>query len=77
MGERRDVYRVFVGNPEGKRLLGRSRHSLDERIMLRWIFRKWDMEGMDWIVLAQDRDSWQGLVNLSVCTYTCLQTLIT
>jgi len=43
MGERRDVYRVLVGKPEGKRLLGRSRYSLDGRIMLRWIFRKWDM----------------------------------
>jgi len=43
MGERRDVYRVLVGKPEGKRLLGISRHSLDGRIMLSWIFRKWDM----------------------------------
>ena len=43
MGERRDVYRVLVGKPEGKRLIGRSRHSLDVRIMLRKIFRKWDM----------------------------------
>jgi hypothetical protein len=26
MGERRGVYRVLVGKPEGKRRLGRSRH---------------------------------------------------
>jgi len=28
---------------------------IDGRIILRWIFRKWDGGGMDWIDLAQDR----------------------
>ena len=42
MGERRGVYGVLVGKPEGKRPLGRPR--LDGRIILRWIFRKWDVE---------------------------------
>jgi len=31
-----------------------------ERIILRWIFRKWDV---DWIELAQGRDRWRALVN--------------
>ena len=49
MGERRGVYRVLVGKPEGKRLLGRP--SVDGRI-LRWIFRKWDVgvwTGLIWL----------------------------
>jgi hypothetical protein len=37
--------------------------AIDGRIILRWIFRKWDVGGMDWVELAQDRDRWQALVN--------------
>ena len=33
------------------------------RLILRWIFRKWDVGGVDWIKLAQDRNTWQALVN--------------
>jgi hypothetical protein len=49
MGERRGVYRVMVGKLEGKRLLGRPRRRsiilrcIDGRIILRCIFRKWDV----------------------------------
>jgi hypothetical protein len=31
-------------------------------IILRWSFRKWDVGGVEWINLAQDRDRWQALV---------------
>jgi len=39
MGERRGIYRVLVGNPEGKRPLGRRRHRWKD---IRWVFRRWD-----------------------------------
>jgi len=38
MGERKGVYRVLVGKPEGKRPLGNQ--AIDWKIILRWIFRK-------------------------------------
>jgi hypothetical protein len=35
---------------------------VDGRIILKWIFEKWD-GGMDWIGVAQDRNRWRALVN--------------
>jgi len=32
MGERRDVYRVLMGKPEGKRPFGRPRHRWEDNI---------------------------------------------
>jgi len=61
IGERRGIYRVLVGKPKGKRPLGRPR--LRWKKILRWIFRKWTVGGMDWIELAQDKDRWRALVN--------------
>jgi hypothetical protein len=61
MGTRRNAYRKLVGNPVGKRPLGRPRHRWmnNMKIDLREI--EWD--GMDWIDLAQDRVQWRALVN--------------
>jgi hypothetical protein len=61
MGEERGVDRILVGKYERKRPLGRPR--LDGRIILGWIFRKWDVGGIDWIGLAQDRDRWRAIMN--------------
>jgi hypothetical protein len=37
------------------------------RVILRWIFRKWDGGGgIDWIYLAQDRDRWRTLSNAAM-----------
>jgi len=38
----RGSYRVLVGRPEGKRPRGRPRHRW--RLILKWIFKKWDVE---------------------------------
>jgi hypothetical protein len=38
--------------------------SVDERILLKWVFRKWDVGGMDWNDPVQDRDRWREIVNV-------------
>ena len=60
MGEEKGVYRVLVGKPEGRRLLGRPRR--------KWVDIRMDHQEvgcgyMDWIGLAQDRDRWRTLVS--------------
>jgi len=50
MGQGRGVHRVLVGRPEGKRPLERPRRRW--RIILRWIFRKWEgvvRTGWSWL----------------------------
>jgi hypothetical protein len=60
MGEKRNVYRLLVGKPEGKRPLGRTKR--------RWINSiKMDLleigvNVVDWIGLAHDRYRWRALV---------------
>jgi hypothetical protein len=39
---------------------------LDGRIILRWIFRKWDGGGMEWMDLAQDRGRWRAVVRAAM-----------
>jgi hypothetical protein len=61
MGEGRGAYRILVGTPEGRRPLGRPRRRWEDNI-------KMDLQdvvlgGMDWIDMAQDRDSWRAVVS--------------
>ena len=61
MRERRGVYTVLVGKPEGNRPLGRPRHSWEDNIKMN--LQEVGCGDMDWIDLAQDRDRWRALVN--------------
>ena len=61
MGERRGVYRVLIGKPEGKRPLMRPRRRWEDNIKM--ALQEVGCEGIDWIELAQDRDRWWALVN--------------
>ena len=60
-GEGRDVYRVTVGKPEGKRPVGRTRRRWEDNIMMD--LQEVECGVMDLIELAQDRDSWRALMN--------------
>jgi len=61
MGERRGVYRVLVGELEGKKPLERPRRRWEDNIKMD--LQEVGCEGMDWIELAQNRDRWRALVN--------------
>jgi hypothetical protein len=61
MGEKRNVYRLLVGKPEGKRPLGRPRRRWMDNIKMDLFER--GLNVVDWIGLAQDRYRWRALVN--------------
>jgi len=61
MGEERGVYRVLVGKPEGRRLLGRPRSRWVDNI--RMDLQEVGYAYMDWIRLAQNRGRWRMLVS--------------
>jgi hypothetical protein len=55
--EGRDVYRVLVGRPEGKRPLRRPRRRWEDNI--RMDLREIGIDGATWIQLVQDRVQWR------------------
>jgi hypothetical protein len=59
--EKRNAYRILVGNSEGKRPPGRPRRRWVNNIKIDLREIGWDE--MDWIDLTQDRDQWRCLVN--------------
>jgi hypothetical protein len=58
MGEGRNVCRVLVGKPEGKRPLGRPMRRCEDGIKMD--LREIGWGSVEWIQLAQDRDRWAG-----------------
>jgi hypothetical protein len=61
VGEGRDVYRILVGSPEGKRPLGRPRRRWDDNIKMD--LREIWIDGVNWIQLSQDRVQWRACAN--------------
>ena len=61
MGEKRGLYRVLVGKPEGKRPLGRPRRRWEDNINAD--LQEVGCGVVDWMELAQDSDRWWALEN--------------
>jgi hypothetical protein len=61
MGEKRNVYRLLVIKPDGKRPLGRPRRRWINNIKIDLL--EIGVSVVDWICLAQDRYGWRALVN--------------
>jgi hypothetical protein len=60
-GGRSDAFRVLLGKPEGRKPMGRPGHKWKYNIKLN--LQHVGFGGMDWIALAQERDSCRALVN--------------
>jgi hypothetical protein len=61
IGEGRGVDRVLLGKPEEKRQLGSPMRRWEDNIKID--HQEFGFGCMDWIELAQDRDTWRALVN--------------
>jgi hypothetical protein len=61
MGEKRNVYRLLIGNPEEKRPLGKPRRWWIDNIKMDLL--EIGLGVVDWIGLAKDRYRWRALVN--------------
>jgi hypothetical protein len=59
--EKRNVYRLLLRKPQGKRPLGRPRRRWVDNI--RMDFGEVGCGDEDWIGLAKNRDRWKALVN--------------
>jgi hypothetical protein len=61
MGESRGLYEVLVKRLEGNRQLGRPRRRWDDNVKVN--LQEVGCGCVDWIELAQDKDSWRAFVN--------------
>jgi hypothetical protein len=64
MGEKRNVYMILAGKPDGNRPLGRPRSSGIDNIKMYLL--EMGLGGVNWIGLAQDGYSSRALVNALV-----------
>ena len=55
------MHTELMERPDGNRPLGRPRHRWEDNIKMG--LREVGWVGIEWIDLAQDRDSWRALVN--------------
>jgi hypothetical protein len=62
MGEKRNAYRLLVGNPEGKRPLGRPKRRWVDNVRMDLGEMGWGV--VDWIGLAQDRNRWRAIESI-------------
>jgi hypothetical protein len=60
-GEMRNAYRLLIGEPLGRTLLGRLRRGWVQNIMLDLEEVGWG--DVDWIGLVQEKDKWRAFVN--------------
>jgi hypothetical protein len=60
MEEERKLYKVLVGKPEARRLLGSLMRRWEDEI--RMDLRETGWEGVEWVLPAQNRDWWPALV---------------
>jgi hypothetical protein len=56
--EKREAYRIFVGNPERKKPLGRPRRKWVDNIKMD--LRDIGWSDVDWTDMAQYRDQWRA-----------------
>jgi hypothetical protein len=61
VGEKRNLYKLLVGKPEGKKLLGRPSRRWVNNIKMDFVEIGWG--GVKWIDTVLGRDKWRALVN--------------
>jgi hypothetical protein len=74
MREKRTICRALVVKLEGKRPLGRPRHRWMDNIGMDL---KYSWEGVDLIIVAQDRDEWWSVMNTTIKSFRLRKTRVT
>ena len=64
MEEGRSAFKILTGKPTGKRPLGRPSRRWEDNI--RMDFEGIDINAVNWVDSAQDRDYWRALVNAAL-----------